>query len=122
MSFKTGDRIEGNGEVDGVDITGMKGTVKKTSALRQGVFNIEFDKTHQYFHNCNGDTKDGHGYHIPKENLLYIFEGKTKLRFTFLEEEETTITKPPPRPDGYKRTSEGFLTNEDNWKPGKWLC
>ena len=47
-----------------------------------------------------------------KENIYFYFK-----------ETEITLSERNNLPAGYRRTEEGFLTNDDNWNdPKNWLC
>lgn len=74
--FKVGDRVRANGAGNSPD--GGMGTVKAVREDRGDMpYSVEFDEPF-YGHDCDGDTKDRHGWHC-RGDWLTLVEATTTL-------------------------------------------
>ncbi len=135
MKFKLGDRVIGVGRQGKLSINDLEGTIVKIYTNDCGV---EFDNANKDFHNCLGNGKPNHCWWCSYGNIKHILyiSGTRKNPINNLTAEKhgleniqkgraiinlAGVRKEEKTPSGYHRDSEGFLTNPDNWKPGKWL-
>ena len=58
---------------------------------------------------------------LPKSSYYIQLPFSTEGEVPLLPHSETITVIFKSLPQGYRKTSEGFTTNDDNWKPGKWL-
>jgi hypothetical protein len=60
--FNIGDRVIGNGKQDGIDITGMLGTIVGEAPAYDG-YVVEFDEYNYHFHTgLGGNARNHHGW------------------------------------------------------------
>jgi len=69
--FAKGDRIVGTGMTDGVDITGLVGTVVDVQTDSVGV---RFDEKYTGFHTLAGKVEFGHGYWCEKDTIQHLVD------------------------------------------------
>ena len=68
--FKVGDRVVGKGNMSGINIDGMTGTIICEYYLADlPAYGVEFDNEHGYFHSCDGKGKPGYCYWVKDSNL-----------------------------------------------------
>ena len=67
--FKVGDRVVGIGYQDGVDLTGMIGTIKKVHDYSFYNYSVEFDDVKETFHSCGGVCRHNHGWNVEEHHI-----------------------------------------------------
>lgn len=74
-TFCIGDRVVGTGTQDGVDLTGMIGTIKGEAEGYDG-YTVEFDEHRNGFHSgIGGNCKSGHGWNCNRRVLELYDDG-----------------------------------------------
>lgn len=87
-NFKIGDRVVGLGEVNDVDLTGEKGTVKDIYGYIIGDYvGVEWDRSiddisdgYTNGHTCNGGCKKGHGWDVNIKQIKKISSSSKHLK------------------------------------------
>jgi len=70
--FKVGVRVMAKGEVEGIDLSGYKGTIVRIREETDYTIGVDFDCEIEDGHNCNGYSRSENGRYCRKEDLALI--------------------------------------------------